>query len=567
METFQDYGIIVDQSRVGEVATTCPKCSEGRKKKRDRCLSVNTEKGAWQCHHCGWAGGLKEGEQVSPSFVYRPNYVPQTTRASDPMQSFFTSRGIFPDTVARFKVNELVAWMNDDLGEVLVLAFPFYKYGEVVNIKYRGLDCKAFRQYKGAEKILFNVDSLVDQDAAIIVEGELDAMAIFQCGSTNVVSVPDGAPSKNAKVMDRKFEFLANCEEFLKPLKKIFIAVDNDEPGKLLEQELARRLGVERCYRVEWPQGCKDANDTLLAHGADGVREALKNYKPFPIEGVYPIEDLIDETFLLYQSDGIGGVSTGWKNIEDLYRVRLGEMTIVTGIPNHGKSQWLDALMVNLKNQYGWSFAICSPENMPLARHAQKLAELIIGKPFKKGPHERMTLGELAGFFEVAKGHFHFIAAQEMLTVDQVLKAAQQLVLRHNIQGLVLDPWNEFDHRRPAGMTETEFISMGLSKIRKFAQNAGVHVWVVAHPTKMQPREDGTYRVPNPWDISGSAHWRNRADVNITVFRDVDDQLAPVQIHVQKVRFKEVGKIGAGRLHYDVLTGRYYDFIEPGGAD
>lgn len=39
-----------------------------------------------------------------------------------------------------------------------------------------------------------------------------------------------------------------------------------------------------------------------------------------------------------------------------------GELSIVTGVPNSGKSEWIDALLCNLAEQCGWSFALCSME-------------------------------------------------------------------------------------------------------------------------------------------------------------------------------------------------------------
>lgn len=44
-------------------------------------------------------------------------------------------------------------------------------------------------------------------------------------------------------------------------------------------------------------------------------------------------------------------------------QVVAGELTIVTGVPNSGKSEWIDALMCNLNESFGWKFALCSMEN------------------------------------------------------------------------------------------------------------------------------------------------------------------------------------------------------------
>ena len=58
-------------------------------------------------------------------------------------------------------------------------------------------------------------------------------------------------------------------------------------------------------------------------------------------------------------------------------------------------------------------------------------------------------------------------------------------------------------------------------------------------------------------DISGSAHFWNKADNCIIVWRDLADSSQDVQIHVQKVRWKHIGRIGVAALKYDRATGRY----------
>jgi twinkle protein len=108
-------------------------------------------------------------------------------------------------------------------------------------------------------------------------------------------------------------------------------------------------------------------------------------------------------------------------------------------------------------------------------------------------------------------------------------------------------------------MSETEYIGQSLSKIRIFARKNNVAVFVVAHPKSMAKDASGNYPVPNPYDISGSANWRNKADNCIAVWRDLADDTQPVAIHIQKIKFKICGKLGVAQLKYDRLTGRYFD--------
>ena len=89
---------------------------------------------------------------------------------------------------------------------------------------------------------------------------------------------------------------------------------------------------------------------------------------------------------------------------------------------------------------------------------------------------------------------------------------------------------------------------------------------VIVRTTKEYRREDGSYPVPTPYDISGSAHWRNKADNCLTVWRDENEPDQPVRLYVQKIRFREVGKVGMVALQFDRVTGRYKDAIPSAAA-
>ena len=126
-------------------------------------------------------------------------------------------------------------------------------------------------------------------------------------------------------------------------------------------------------------------------------------------------------------------------------------------------------------------------------------------------------------------------------------------------RGLVVDPYNELEHWRPPGMSETEYVSEQLSFIRNWARANDVHVWIVAHPQKV-PRENGKLPTPRPDMISGSQHWWNKADCCICVWRDPSDtESRNVDVIVQKVRFKHIGKPGVCTLEYERATGRYFE--------
>ena len=559
MKSYQDYGIQIDETKQGEVYTSCPQCSASRKKKNVKCLAVNTKKFVFFCQHCGWGGSLKQGIE-SQSRPFKPTFRKLDALVSiitPPLLKFFAERHIPESILNRNQITYAEKIYFPQVEDFLpAIAFPFFRNGEVINYKYRGKG-KEFRQESNCEKIFYGLDDIKESSVAIICEGEIDKLSIEVAGFMNCISVPDGAPSPKAKNFNGKFEYIDNCSEFLDG-KKIYLAVDNDEPGKKLEDELARRFGAERCYKIIWPEGCKDANEVLVKRGKDTLIACIEDANPFPIQGIISVSDIYKDIDHLYQSGMEGGKPTGWSSVDKYYTVRTGEWTVVTGIPSHGKSEFIDNLVYNLALTQSWRFAFFSPENQPLQRHAAKLIQKICDKPFQRGHHDRLTEKELESSKEWLNEYFSFILpVDEDLTLDGILRLAKVQVQRRGIRGLIIDPWNEIDHLRPAGLTETEYISQSLTKIRRFARHNDCHVWVIAHPAKLRKEVDGKYPVPNPYDISGSAHWRNKSDCAITVWRDELDKTKPSQIHIQKIRFREVGEPGVVELLYNNLKGKF----------
>jgi twinkle protein len=162
---------------------------------------------------------------------------------------------------------------------------------------------------------------------------------------------------------------------------------------------------------------------------------------------------------------------------------------------------------------------------------------------------------------EHLKNNFNFINTNETdISIDGILNKTSELVLRKGIKGLLIDPWNYIEHNIPNGYSETQYISECLTKIKKTALKLGIHIIIIAHPTKLQKdKTTGKYEVPTLYSISGSAHFFNKTDNGITVYRDF--QTNDVTVYVQKVRYSWLGKIGFITYKYNTLT-RQYEYIE-----
>jgi len=279
-------------------------------------------------------------------------------------------------------------------------------------------------------------------------------------------------------------------------------------------------------------------------------------------EGVYFVSEFADRVRKLYRAGLPGGVSTGIPSLDWHYTVKLGQFTVVTGIPTHGKTAVLDCILHNLASLHEWKVAVTSIENQPLERHAAQLLSIYMGKPFGKGDVVRMTEAEMDEGLEWLAEHFVFVLPEDgRRTVSGILDCIDWVdSTDFKVQGVVIDPWNELEHRRPANMTETEFVSQSLTRLRGYGRQKEKHMWLVAHPTKLQKDvRTGSYPVPTLYDISGSAHFRNKCDVGLSVWRDVLQEGSATEVHVQKVRFRECGRPGKVELYFDATNGRFTD--------
>lgn len=277
------------------------------------------------------------------------------------------------------------------------------------------------------------------------------------------------------------------------------------------------------------------------------------------VTGIYRVADIIDDLRAIYVKGLDSGESTGWLGFDAHYKVKRGMMTIVTGIPSSGKSEFIDAIACNLAITKSWKFALFSPENYPISLHFIKIAEKYIGKQYK-GQFERFSMnkGEIKDAISFCSDYFTWIYPddeREKVNLDTILKKALVIREQSGLDGLIIDPWNEIESDR-GSKSETDYISESLTKVRRFARKHDIHVWIVAHPAKMQKNRDGTYDPPTPYDISGSAHWRNKADFCICVHRaNLLENI--VDVYLQKVKFKHLGKPGKFRFNYDWTSGRF----------
>ncbi|XP_021907538.1 primase homolog protein-like, partial [Carica papaya] len=322
----------------------CPMCKGGESKEVSLSVSITYDgaEALWNCFraNCGWRGRTKAvaNEKSTYSSLSKTNVVKtkrQITEQSlslEPLcdqviREYFAVRMISAETLQRNGV------MQKKVDNQIAIAFTYRRKKLLVNCKYRDLN-KRFWQEKDAEKILYGLDDIEKVDDIIIVEGEIDKLSMEEAGFRNCVSVPDGAPPSVSKKelpaedKDTKYQYLWNCKEYLKKASRIILATDGDEPGQALAEELARRLGKERCWRVKWPKKnkdgfCKDANEVLMYLGPEVLKEVIQDAEIYPIRGLFRFSDYFDEIDAYYhRTHGYEfGVSTGWNGLNNLYKL------------------------------------------------------------------------------------------------------------------------------------------------------------------------------------------------------------------------------------------------------
>lgn len=489
-------------------------------------------------------------------------------------------RGIDPEVAISMGLYSVARGVDGDAVESpngRILAFPFFRHGEEVNTKYRDPHDKSrMWQRKGGQHILFNRDCLLDPALEegrlplVITEGEIDCLTAAQVGFPLSTSVPDGAPparDRNGALIavpegtadidpetDHKFGFVLEAWPLLSKVKRIILAVDDDEPGHRLRDELARRLGRARCEFVTYPaepvvpdehgelRRCKDLNEVLVYLGQKAVQDILFGAKPMPVAGLYGEADFPPE-------QPIEAVSTGWPRLDDHLRLYTPCLMVVTGFANHGKSTWTTQLAANVALLHRWPVTIASFE----------MRKSMIDRTIRNALIAKVGGGQAEAFQrarQIQRDYFSWIAPQpdceDALDIDWLLERATAAVLRHGTKVLLVDPWNEIEHSRDRSETMTEYTSRALRKLKRWAHQMDVLVIVVAHPSKGAIHKEA--HEVTLYDVADSAHWANKPDLGVVIARlgenpEVDTLTA---VAVRKVRYQpDAGKLGTVEITFD----------------
>lgn len=480
--------------------------------------------------------------------------VPRLEKLSKEVLDYFeNTRKISNDTLLRFKVTEAMEYMPKAQAVVKTICFNYFRDEQLINIKYRAAK-KDFKMVKDAELIFYNIDSIRDEDTVYITEGEIDAMSLCECGIYNVISVPNGAAVSGTQ----KLEYLDNCWGYFTKMKKVVLLTDNDAAGVKLRDELARRIGYAKCWVVSYLPNCKDANDVLIKYDKTALISMVDQAKLYPLEGEITMDDMYETVVDFYEKGYPMGAASGVSpEFDELLTFYPGQLTIITGIPGSGKSEFVDWLMTSISKKHGWDWGICSFECEP-PFHVTKLAEKFTDKSFafRKDPGHRMNQDEFEYAMGMVDKYFHFMNLSLVdISIEGLIAKAEEFVVRYGIKGFLFDPWNCIEPKTE-GEDNTSIILQRLNKLVAFLDKYKVHGFLVAHPTKLgKDKHTKKFEIPNLYSISGSAHFFNRTHNGMSIYRDFETN--QVDVYVQKVKWSWLGKLGFCSYQFDTYTRRY----------
>jgi len=553
MQTTEINGFTIDQFNQyslesGKTQGICPLCSHTRKpeNKKAKCASYDWDRGLGTCHNCNTSFQLHTYQRKGASErVYVRPEVTKYLPVKDKVTEWFETRGISQKTLDDVQVAQGSEYMPQTGKTENTIQFNYIMGDQLINVKYRD-GRKNFKLYKGAEKVFYNINSIIGYDSCVITEGEMDVLAFHEAGVKNVVSVPNGATLTN-----NNLDYLDNCIDYFEDKERILLAIDKDEPGQMLQAELVRRLGAETCFIVDFDD-CKDANEYLLKHGKDKLAESITKARPYPLENVTTFKDIENDITDFVKNGFKPGFQVGLPNFDEIFSTYTKQFITVTGIPSSGKSDFVDQMVVGYNQQYGWKTAFASPENQPTYLHAHKLMRKVWGDMPNVGDIGGAKWNEVA---EHVNDHFYFID-MDKYDLDSVLRKGAELVKRKGIKCLVIDPYNKVRDINAKTDDVNRYTMDYLMKIETFAKKYDCLVFIVAHPTKMMRGQDGKIQEPTMYNIKGGGEWYDASYHGLLVHRDYE--AGTTKVKVLKVKFQNLGENGAeAHFTWDRASGRF----------
>ena len=447
-------------------------------------------------------------------------------------------RAISPTVLAEMGV---VTKEHPALGSAI--AFPYRREGKAYAAKFRTVD-KRFASTRDVSRGVYNEDALLLAGSLILTEGEIDCLSLIEAGLKKCVSLPNGW-SEKGNTSDALFEI----REKLLECEAVIVAGDNDRAGESLPKFVASLLSGHDVRFVEWPEGCKDANDVLVKHGAEELRSRIASASKIDPKGgsITSLADLppLSERRVL---------RCGIPFADERVALELGAMSVLTGYPGTGKSTfatWLGYMVAKFEDVRVGMFSF---ETHP-HRTRDHVCRLHTGNGW-----EDASNGAREDFSRFAANHMFLVHRtyddNRHHSLEWLLECIHVLATRDGCRLIVVDPWNELEHLPEKGESMTQYINYALQQIRAWAEKLNVHVMVVAHPRKTS-MDGGPTRPPTGYDIADSAGFANKPSLGLSIFNQVnEDGVNELKLVTWKVRDVQLYGIERGSTDMEFAMNR-----------
>ena len=250
-------------------------------------------------------------------------------------------------------------------------------------------------------------------------------------------------------------------------------------------------------------------------------------------------------------------------DIDERFKPKRGEITVLTGIGNYGKSsfkKWYQAMRILL---YGEKFATFSPEDNPPEEYYHDFVEIILGCDCSPNNPHRPSRQVYEQVYDMVCKHIFYVYPKDVSPTPQyIMEVFLELIIKENVDGVDIDPFNQLTNEYQKFSRSDKYLEWVLSVFSRFAQVNNVFFWIIAHPIKMAKAGDGNYPCPDVFDLTDGAMWNNKMD-NILVyhrpFAQTDPQNPTCEFHSKKIRRQKiVGKKGFTVFEMVFKTRRFF---------
>lgn len=457
------------------VVGECPFCHDTKSH-----FYCDPDKNVFFCHKCSEGGNLwtlkkymgDVQENIRPAFK-KPKYKkPDQQKAikyhqallkdSEALEFLKEDKGITRESVERFKLGLChengIGWLTT----------PHFKKGDLINIKFRSLPPaeKTFKRIAGCRSILFNVDALQEYKEKIhITEGESDAIALVQAGVENVVGGTTGAGSFDPEWIDQ-----------LKSQKKIFICYDSDQTGQKGARSLAKRLGYNRCFNIELPEG-QDVNDFFKDHDIFDFQTLVRQARKLDLPGVISVSTAIGLLAREKQTvEGEEGLLTPWSNVNRIIKgFHAGDLVILTAFPKIGKTSWALEIAMDLALKDKPVLFFC------LEMRPERLVKKLIQRQYRK---------ENVSFFDIERAENEFAGLPlyfghsfKKQKLEDVLDLIREAIKRYDLKFAIFDNLH-FLIRSISNVNEE--LGQAVQGFKLLAEEMEIPIMAIAQPRKRE---------------------------------------------------------------------------------